>query len=124
MSRKFAHHKYTWEQPFGSPRHMWQLVGPAGAIHFTASLTKGYGPSCGLEIHRRAPQSVDEAPSQTKCWLLGCACWHDGTSLYAEEHLWPIIESYLRTSDHETIFRLLEQEYDSRFRCEETTGAG
>ena len=112
---KFNNHKYTWEKPFGSVCHMWQLVGPEGAIHFTANITEGYGPSCGLETHRRVPECRDEAPSHINCWLLGGACWHDGTSLYATDHLWPVIESYLRSQDHETIFRTLEHEYNERF---------
>src|SRR3546814_5446238 len=49
------------------------------------------------------------------CWLIGGRCWHDGTSLYATDTLWPMIEAMLRTGDHETIFRVLEQEADTRF---------
>ena len=100
-----------------SPRHQWEVVGPNGGIHFHVSLTPGYGPSAGLEIHRRTPLDKNTAPSQSPCWLLGCPCWHDGTSLYAIETLWPMIESYLRSGDHEMIFRLLEGEYDERFEC-------
>jgi len=43
------------------------------------------------------------------------SCWHDGTSLYATEHLWPIIEAYLRSGEHERIFLFLEHEADDRF---------
>ncbi len=112
--RRYGHHKYTWTNPFGSPRHMWELVGPDGGIHFHVTLTKGYDPSCGLEIHYRSRQG-DQAPSQTNCWLVGGPCWHDGTSLYASETLWPLIEPFLRSGDHERIFRILEREADDRF---------
>lgn len=112
--RRYAHHKYTWSKPFASVRHMWELVGPDGGLHFHVSLTPNYEPSCGLEFHHRN-KTGDEAPSQTNCWLVGGPCWHDGTSLYASETLWPRIEPMLRSGDHETIFRILEEEADDRF---------
>lgn len=116
MSR-FRHHKYTYSNPFGSPRHQWELVGPEGGIHFHVSLTKGYDPSCGLEFHHaaRANYDPDRAPDHIKCPLIGEPCWHDGTSLYASETIWPMIEPMLRSGDHETIFRVLEGEYDRHF---------
>lgn len=114
---KFRHHKYTWTKPFGSPRHMWEFVGPMGGVHFTVFLTSGCDPSCGLEFHhtRAANYRPGTAPDHTKCWLTGEPCWHDGTSMYASETLWPMIEPILRNGDHETIFRILEGEYDGRF---------
>jgi len=114
---RYSHHKYTWAKPYGSIRHTWQLVGPRGAIHFHAAVTEKYGVSAGLEIHYMTPPDYmqDQAPSQTKCWLLNCPCWHDGTTLYAEETLWPIFKAMLHSGDHEAIFRFLEQEADSRF---------
>lgn len=116
MSR-FRHHKYSYAKPFGSPRHWWELVGPQGAVHFSATLTPGYDPSCGLEFHH-APSAkfrCDEAPDHVNCPLTGGPCWHDGTSLYAIEGLWPMIGPMLRSGDHEAIFRLLEGEYERRF---------
>lgn len=121
MSARYRHQKCTWEKPFGSVRHMWQLVGPKGGLHFTANKTEGYDWSCGLETHyAEAPEYMrDQAPSQVKCWLIGCRCWHDGTSLYASETLWPIIEPMLRSGDHDAIFRVLEHEADRLFKAEE-----
>jgi hypothetical protein len=114
---KFRHHKYTYSNPFGSPRHHWELVGPEGGIHFHVSLTKGYDPSCGLEFHHaaRAGYRRDEAPDHINCPLIGEPCWHDGTSLYASETIWPMVEPMLRSGDHEAIFRTLEHEYSRRF---------
>ena len=57
----------------------------------------------------------DDAPSHLSCWLLKGNCWHDGTSLYAIETLWPMIKPLLAASDHEQIFRTLETEADERF---------
>lgn len=115
---RFRHHKYTWSNPFGGPRHRWELVGPDGGIHFHVSLTKGYEPSCGLEFHHsaRARYRSDEAPDHTNCPLIGEPCWHDGTSLYASETIWPIVEAMLRSGNHDAIFRVLEGEYESHFR--------
>lgn len=115
---RFRHHKYTWEKPFGSERHLWQFVGPQGGVHFTANIVKDYGPSCGLEFHHAASTGYrcDEAPDDPKCWLLGQPCRHDGTSLYATETIWPMIEPCLRAGNHEAVFTLLEAEYEDRFR--------
>jgi hypothetical protein len=117
---RFTNHKYTWSKPFTAVRHQWELVGPEGGIHLHVSLheAKFGGNSCGLEFHRAAwsmRRPPKDAPSQGKCWLIGGPCWHDGTSLYASEHVWPIVQSMLRSGDHEAIFRLLEGEYDSHF---------
>lgn len=114
---KFRHHKYTYCNPFGSPRHQWELVGPDGGIHFHVSMTKGYEPSCGLEFHHaaRARHRCDEAPDHIKCPLIGEPCWHDGTSLYASESIWPMVEPMLRSGDHEAVFRVLEYEYKTHF---------
>lgn len=114
---KFRHPKYTFERPFMSDRHMWQLVGPDGGIDFTVNITEGYGTICGLEFHH-APSTgyrCDEAPDHINCWLIGGPCRHDGTSMYAAATLWPRIEPMLRSGDHETIWRFLEGECDRHF---------
>lgn len=117
---KFRHQKYTYAKPFGSARHSWEIVGPKGGVHFHVSMTDGYGDTAGLEFHFMAPPSgmENDAPSQLKCWLLNCPCWHDGTSLYASETLWPMIKPMLANGDHDTIFRFLQQEYESHFKRE------
>lgn len=121
---KFRDHEYKWSYSFDLTRHQWSLRGPRGGISFHVSRWEGPdgqekhakfgGPSCGLEFHRAFdPTGGEEAPSHAQCWLLKCACWHDGTSLYASETLWPIISSMM--PDHATIFKVLEGEYDSHF---------
>lgn len=112
---RFRDHKYTWSKPFGSVRHNWELRSQRGGIHFHVSLTDGYGPSCGLEFHSVEPKG-DDAPDHTNCPITGGRCWHDGTSLYAEESIWPLVQSYLRTGDHAQIFGLLESQHDKYFR--------
>ena len=49
------------------------------------------------------------------CPLTGGQCWHDGTSMYARETVWPRAEIYLRNGDHDGIFRMLEREYELHF---------
>jgi hypothetical protein len=118
---KYRHHKYTWKKPFGvNVYHSWELVGPVGAVHFHVSLPEkeeAWPPSCGLEFHHTEAcgWSTDEAPHHVDCPLTGGRCWHDGTSLYASETLWPRVEGWLRAGDHNAIFRLLEREADRRF---------
>lgn len=117
--RRFTGHKYQWTRPFTSVRHHWELRGPRGGIHFHVSIMDDpkYGePSCGLEFHHSFdPSNGQEAPHHINCPVTGGQCWHDGTSLYASEHVWPIVKMYLQDGDHAAIFRVLEREYDSHF---------
>lgn len=120
---RFRNHKYKWAKPFDQIRHQWSFVGPRGGISFHVSRWEGDdkgkhdqfgGPTAGLEFHRSFdPSDGREAPSHSPCWLLKTPCWHDGTSLYATENLWPMIEHMM--PDHSRIFRLLEREYESHF---------
>ena len=114
---KFRHHKYTWSKPFTSISHRWELVGPNGAVHFNASVTEGHPVSAGLEFHHfEAPvHRADDAPDHRNCPMTGGRCWHDGTSLYASETLWPEIEGYLRFGDHQMVFTILEHEFKKHF---------
>jgi hypothetical protein len=85
-------------------------------VNFHVTLTPGYDPSCGLEYHSDFdPSGGQEAAYHKNCWLTGGKCWHDGTSLYAFEHLWPIIKGHLARGDHDGVFRILEKHYDQRF---------
>jgi hypothetical protein len=56
---------------------------------------------------------AEQAPSQDKCWLLHCPCWHDGTSLYASETVIPFW--LVAPHDHERMFQFLIREYEDRF---------
>ena len=119
MAKRFTAHKYQWTRPFTSTRHHWELRGPRGGIHFHVSMMDDpkYGePSCGLEFHHSFdPTKGQEAPHHVNCPVTGGQCWHDGTSLYASEHLWPLIKMYLQDGEHQQIFNILEREYDQHF---------
>ena len=118
---KYRHHKYTWSKPFASIRHNWEFVGPIGAVNFHVSIIDGYEPSCGLEFHHTDVCSCakSSAPDHVNCPLTGGRCWHDGTSLYASEHVWPIVSSYLRSGNHDAIFSYLEGEANEHFKGDE-----
>ena len=127
MSGRFKHRKYTYTvTPWGSRQHLWETVGPTGGVSFSAVVfDPEKAPGCGLEFHHsaRAGYRQDEAPDHIRCWLTGEPCWHDGTSLYASETVWPQVDACLRGGDHDEVFRLLEYEYDrhfTRLRCEAT----
>lgn len=123
MSRdSYSGHTYTWRQQHFSISHQWSLVGPKGGLSFNVTIAQKEGQwptTAGLEIHYargHVPEYlVHQAPSHKRCWLLGEPCWHDGTSLYATETLWPIVEAMLKGGDHESVFRLLESEANNRF---------
>lgn len=111
--------KYQYTRPYSSGRHDWIVVGARGAIHLHISEPPNgdpqYSYSAGLETHYRSPPDymADQAPSHDECWVLHCPCWHDGTSLYAQERYLPIWMA--DRHDHEGMFRRLEREYAERF---------
>ena len=117
MNYKYRHHKYTWSNPFGSVNHRWTLLAPVGAIDFRVTVINGHGPSAGLEFHHceSANYRPDTAPDHIDCPLTGGRCWHDGTSMYAMDHLWPLIEPYTLRAEHEQIFKILEYEATQHF---------
>lgn len=117
------HNKYIWSKPFGAVKHWWEVVGSNGSIHFHATIHEEYGDSCGLEIHYWQPPEYmkDKPPSHLNCPLTGGRCWHDGTSLYAKDHLWPIVSAFLRSSDHEAVFDLLKKELQERLNEQSPT---
>lgn len=114
---RYRHRKYTWTKSFAHVEVSWQLVGPVGGLHFHVGFYKDNEPSAGLEYHhsRAANYRPHEAPDHTTCWLTGEPCWHDGTSLYASETLWPMIEPLWKRGDHESVFAILEHEADRHF---------
>ena len=123
---RYSHHKYTYTKPFYFAKHRWEFVCGAGGIHFHVSVNERYGDTAGLELHYVSPPQYmkDNAPSHMDCKLTGGRCWHDGTSLYAMETLWPIIKPMLRSGDHEMIFKVLEKQANSYFYAEEEGEGG
>ena len=50
-------------------------------------------------------------PSHDECHILKSPCWHDGTSLYAEEHYVPL----LKFGDHIAIFSSMVSDAKEQF---------
>jgi len=120
---KFMHHKYTWARPFTYVRHNWEFVGPDGGLNFHVSWNAdkgGFDASAGLEFHHLKGEG---APHHTNCPLTGGRCWHNGTSLYASEWVWPMVKDYLNDGDHLQIFAFLEREYEKHFEADQSNSA-
>ena len=105
-------------------RYDYELIGARGGLNLHVSGPHRYDDadhwSAGLEIHSRTPLHEDRAPSHDHCWLLQCPCWHDGTSLYAQEHYLPMVMA----GYHDMVFRDLIRYADDRWverACEAVT---
>lgn len=106
--------RYKWSNPFGlgSEHHDWRIVCRHGGVNFHATVNEKYGTTAGLEFHFCSPPDHmrNDPPSHIDCPVTGGRCWHDGTSLYATEQLWPMIEPLLNRGDHAAIFGILHEE--------------
>ena len=100
----------------GTWRVSYELVGEHGGAVLNVSGPHHYDGrnnwSAGLEFHWRLPPDYmrGQPPSDDKCYLLKCPCWHDGTSLYAQEHYLPMV---LR-GDHASVFRRMADDAAER----------
>ena len=114
--------EYSYKPRHGSAVHSWRLTGARVAIelHITGlhrfDGVETWG--AGLEAHYRSPPAymANQAPSHRQCWLLGCPCWHHGTSLYAQDVFLPAWQ--VAPHDHEGMFRRLAAEYRERMEGE------
>lgn len=97
-------------------RYSYELVGASGGMHLHISGPHHYDGqdnwSAGLECHWRQPPHYmrHDPPSHDECWLLKCPCWHDGTSLHAQEHYLPMFLN----GRHARIFHELVRDADER----------
>ncbi len=115
-----------WEK--NERQTVFAVIGDKGAIHFwfsecsqTSKDVFGQSKYGGVEMHSRVPLSYSkEEPDHENCWLLNAPCWHDGSSLYAEETYIPKYEYCESMNDFEPMWRALECEYERRFATEET----
>lgn len=73
----------------------------------------------GVESHTpiKTYEFQEDEPPIKKCWLTGCACWPDGTSLYWEENLKHWFLSYRDEKDN--LDNIMESEllywFESKF---------
>lgn len=108
--------RYRYRLDFfaGDWTHDYVVEGRDGAVqfHVTDNLYSGRH-SCGLESHSTTP-IANRPPDHARCPALSDrACWHDGTSLYAEERILPMWLEMHRSPD--AFFGMLVTEYRKRF---------
>ncbi len=115
--------KYEYTKRWGNPAHTWSVVCAAGGMHLHITdhgeeHGQKYGErySGGIESHSRTPTS-DTPPDHDNCWLLGCPCWHDGSSLQASEYWIPLFLS--DPNNHEMMLTQLEGHTSLYFRNED-----
>lgn len=93
------------------------VVGPRGAIHFWTAPPDDAKPGrhfSGIEIH--SPRPLYEGHSGGEpCWLLKGPCYHDGSSLQAQERWEPVFKHCNESGDFEPLWTALENEYMERF---------
>lgn len=101
-------------------RTIFAVVGERGGMHFWFHEDSDGEKHGGIEQHSRKPMyDWDRAPSNDKCWLLDGPCWHDGSSLQAEEFWIPLYNATAsRGGSFEAIFLALEGEYRRQFDAE------
>lgn len=81
-------------------RFIWTLVGDKGGVHIWAQFSSDtvFGTKCygGCEVHFKTKpyEFYPDEPQHEKCWLLGGPCWHDGSSLYFDKNIRPMVEAY------------------------------
>ena len=99
---------------FGQWAWSFEIVGAKGGVNFHVTGPHRYDNtdhwSAGLEYHSATPRD-DEPPDHGRCWLTHRPCWHDGTSLYAQERYLPM----WHRGDVDGIFRSMMRDADRHF---------
>jgi hypothetical protein len=92
----------------------WCVVGERGAIHVhcdIADFSNG-----GIEIHSVSPLfEGHRSHNSSNCWLIGCQCYHDGSSLQWSESISRWASIYLFDQRASNWWSFLANEYASRF---------
>lgn len=99
------------------------VIGDEGAIHFhlmesSEDSRKIFGERYwgGIEIHsKKQMYDWSEQPTSDNCWILGCQCWSDGSSLMATDWYIPEWEFCQRIGDFESLWLSLECMYRKQF---------
>lgn len=102
-------------------RLQWLVIGEKGAIQlwcFSRDVTGG-----GIEIHSREPLFEGHEPTKGDCWVTGCKCYADGSSLQYSERLrhdisWEFSGPSYPDQPLQSLWLALANEYRQRFRCQ------
>ncbi len=102
-------------------RLQWLVIGEKGAIHLWCSSRDMTGG--GIEIHSREPLFEGHEPTKGDCWVTGCKCYADGSSLQYSERLrhaigWEFSGPSYPSIPLEGLWLVLANEYRTRFECE------
>lgn len=121
MDRYRKRYVKTWF--IDSWEHRWEIVGARAGAHLSIRPYKSGDKiehSAGLEMHYRNPPAYmgDCAPSHNRCFLLEGPCWHDGTSMYAQERFVPLFLD----GDEDAIFSEMIRWVDGRLAEERRDG--
>ncbi|MCF0075463.1 hypothetical protein LZD49_33600 [Dyadobacter sp. CY261] len=110
---------------FPNNREEWCVTGEYGSLSFwvsahTSELSLSWGETHygGVENHyneKSKPSYLDESAKHTDCNYNGGLCYHDGSSLWAEEHWIP----YILPRGNEGIWQELEHYYERRLKPEQ-----
>ena len=99
------------------PRHVWTAVGASGGVHIWATeksddMVRSFGGRFygGIECHWRKPRYDTAGPDHDNCWLLNGPCWHDGSSLYFDENIEPMLGSIRGADVPDSIHEYLKSE--------------
>lgn len=118
MDKNFRRHKH-W---YSDGRVEWAVTGIYGTLSFhvtTYLLGEEVRRWGGVEAHynetSRPSYMANKPPDYTDCHMNGGRCWHEGTSLWADEYWIPKV---LHRGD-EAIFEELEKHYENKLSPEQ-----
>lgn len=105
----------------------WAIIGDAGAVEFQGiahcvgmndrdAYNLSFKPY-GIEYHFRTPPeySAGKPADHENCWLIGGPCWHDGSSMAADD----LTSHTICCNRFASIWSWLEQRYTEMFGPEE-----
>lgn len=97
---------------FGGWLYLYEIVGEHGAVHLHLRKYKEHEWSGGVEIYyaTRPEYMEPQPPHYMQCPLLKRPCWHDGSSLAADDYVYAH-----NCGDTEGIFLRLVAVADDRF---------
>ncbi len=100
---------------FNNDRLCWGVVGERGGIHMWCNSNLSYG---GIEVHSKTRVYEGQKPSNEDCWLIGCKCFHDGSSLWWSETGCYLVARCLTFHKDDEIWRELWSWYEAKFPSE------
>lgn len=102
--------QYKMTERFGSWLHEWTVECAHGIAHLhitepPSDSDRDREALGGIEMHYRHPPKhrEDDAPDHQKCSVMGCPCWHDGSTMAAERAVTRLVGAGF-VPDHDAMF--------------------